>query len=187
MPKKPHPEFKEKQTNLSASPSSLRRRLLGGGVAGATLPLLPVRWSHPVVESVLLPAHARTSPSPCSPVVTDLLLNVQFMNTSGGDINNLSATLDLAAVFGTPGVDWQLTSFSSDSFNLNASYDGDTDPELFEGGQTIVNNQSVSVSVGYSLLTLTCTCDGGPCPCPSPTNLSTGLEIVSGPTCGMEF
>lgn len=99
---------------------------------------------------------------------------------------NVSVALDLATAFGTPGVDWQLTSLTSPDLTVNVSYDGDTDRELFEGGQTIVNNQSVSVSVGYTLLTLTCTCDGGPCPCPSPTHLSTGLEIVSGPTCTAE-
>lgn len=46
--------------------SSTRRRILTGGiVTGLTLPVLPGKWSRPVVQSVLLPAHARTSPSPC--------------------------------------------------------------------------------------------------------------------------
>jgi len=43
--------------------SCTRRRLLAGGVVSAfTVPLLPDQWTHPVVQSVLLPAHAQTSP-----------------------------------------------------------------------------------------------------------------------------
>lgn len=46
----------------SNSRSSSRRRLLKGGIlAGAALPFAPARWSAPVAESVLLPAHAATS------------------------------------------------------------------------------------------------------------------------------
>jgi len=46
--------------------SSARRRLLKSVVAGggvlATGKLLPERWAEPVVQSVVLPAHAQTSP-----------------------------------------------------------------------------------------------------------------------------
>lgn len=49
-----------------------RRKLLksiaagsGAFVAGKNL---PETWSRPIVDSVLLPAHAQTSPPPCSPV-----------------------------------------------------------------------------------------------------------------------
>jgi hypothetical protein len=39
-----------------------RRQLMAGGIAlGAILPILPSNWSRPVVQSVLLPAHAQTS------------------------------------------------------------------------------------------------------------------------------
>lgn len=42
-----------------------RRQLMTGGLAlGATLPLLPSSWTRPVVQSVLLPAHAQTSADP---------------------------------------------------------------------------------------------------------------------------
>jgi len=44
-----------------------RRRLLTGGVlAGFSALSLPERWFRPVVESVLLPAHAQTSPAESS-------------------------------------------------------------------------------------------------------------------------
>lgn len=49
------------------SKPSPHRRLLSAlivGCAGATL--LPARWTRPVVDSVLLPAHAQTSPDPDS-------------------------------------------------------------------------------------------------------------------------
>lgn len=49
---------------VSRSRSSSRRRMLKGGlIAGVALPFAPSRWSAPVVESVLLPAHADTSAS----------------------------------------------------------------------------------------------------------------------------
>ncbi|MDZ7840485.1 MAG: hypothetical protein U5R46_06640 [Gammaproteobacteria bacterium] len=38
--------------------------LTGGVAAGAALPLLPAHWTHPIVDSVLLPAHAQTSEDP---------------------------------------------------------------------------------------------------------------------------
>ncbi len=45
-----------------------RRRLLRnlGRGAGATAALLPVVWSRPLVETVVLPAHAETSPAGCT-------------------------------------------------------------------------------------------------------------------------
>lgn len=44
--------------------SRTRRRVLARGVtAGATVSLLPSHWIRPVVESVMLPVHAQTSPS----------------------------------------------------------------------------------------------------------------------------
>lgn len=56
---------KKNKDHSEALPS--RRRLLkaigGGTAAGATL--LPGRWSKPVVDAVLLPAHAQTS-RPCN-------------------------------------------------------------------------------------------------------------------------
>lgn len=51
----------------SESPSFRRRRALkqlaaGGAVAGAVAATIPTRWTRPVVQSVVLPAHAQTSP-----------------------------------------------------------------------------------------------------------------------------
>lgn len=49
---------------LPGARSSTRRRLIQGSVlAGSALPFLPGRWSHPIVQSVVLPAHAQTSPA----------------------------------------------------------------------------------------------------------------------------
>ena len=54
---------KKDKANPSENQSKLRRRLLTGGVAaGVTAPFIPSSWTRPLVESVLLPAHAQTSP-----------------------------------------------------------------------------------------------------------------------------
>lgn len=48
-----------------------RRKLLKSIAAGSGAVIagksLPESWSKPVVDSVLLPVHAQTSPSPCTP------------------------------------------------------------------------------------------------------------------------
>lgn len=55
----PSPDNAESSTN---SASGTRRRFLTGGVAaGAALPFLPHHWVKPVVEGVMLPAHAQTT------------------------------------------------------------------------------------------------------------------------------
>lgn len=47
-----------------ADKNNTRRNLLGAGViAGAAIPFVPTSWKRPVVESVLLPAHAQSSPT----------------------------------------------------------------------------------------------------------------------------
>ena len=47
-----------------ASPDSLKRRKLLGAIAvgGAAYNLVPTKWSKPIVDSVMLPAHAQLSP-----------------------------------------------------------------------------------------------------------------------------
>lgn len=85
---------KKKIQSMSDTPSTLRRRLLTGGVAaGLSMPLIPTSWNRPVVESVLLPAHAQTSgPSsgPCGPVsgtgcIAVLLNNEGYADFNGGN------------------------------------------------------------------------------------------------------
>ena len=53
-------------TESSMSVDSKKRRKLLGAIAagGAVANLLPSKWSEPVVDSVLLPAHAAMSPGP---------------------------------------------------------------------------------------------------------------------------
>lgn len=85
----------KKKKDHSEVPLS-RRRLLkaigGGTVAGATL--LPGHWSKPIVDTVLLPAHAQTS-GPC---------NVQCGFRVRLSWNNLGSTdADLDLEIQTPG------------------------------------------------------------------------------------
>lgn len=71
---------------LAVSRSSSRRRLLRGGViAGVALPFAPSRWSVPIVESVLLPAHAATSGSACT-TIPDLTLTLPLTDCTPSTI-----------------------------------------------------------------------------------------------------
>lgn len=57
---------------LASSRSSARRRVLStGAAAGVTSLFLPGQWIRPVVESVLLPAHALTSHHVSAPCFSD--------------------------------------------------------------------------------------------------------------------
>ena len=48
----------------SRSADSTRRRILKGtGIAGAAAILLPTSWTKPVLQAVVVPAHAQTTPS----------------------------------------------------------------------------------------------------------------------------
>lgn len=53
-------------------PDSGRRRILKvitiGGVATTATLLLPSKWAKPVVQSVIVPAHAQASPPECPPL-----------------------------------------------------------------------------------------------------------------------
>jgi len=49
------------QTKQSDSRRKIIKRLLAGGGVVATGQLIPDKWAKPVVESVLLPAHATSS------------------------------------------------------------------------------------------------------------------------------
>lgn len=63
------PRSASPDSKVSSSRSSARRRIVTGGVvAGTTSVLLPVQWLPPVVQAVILPAHAVTSPQACTPL-----------------------------------------------------------------------------------------------------------------------
>lgn len=52
--------MKDKENREVARRKVLKRLLVGGGVA-AGAKMMPDEWHKPVVESVILPAHAETS------------------------------------------------------------------------------------------------------------------------------
>lgn len=79
--------------------SESRRRLLktfaaGGGaiVAGNTL---PEKWTKPVVDSVMLPTHAETSPQDTQPQVTRLYESTQSADACRGSSRGPAQTTDL--------------------------------------------------------------------------------------------
>ena len=51
------------ESSVEERRKTLRKLLVGGGVLGAA-GSLPDTWSKPLVDSVLLPAHANTSATP---------------------------------------------------------------------------------------------------------------------------
>ena len=83
-------ETKDVKDRESARRSVLKRLLVGGGVA-ATAKMLPDQWHKPVVESVILPAHAGTSDEPnvkpCEEIFKNVTCNVTY-NVSEGDFYN---------------------------------------------------------------------------------------------------
>jgi len=61
------PSNEPPQPRVSDRPASARRRALSTGLAaGVTSLFLPGQWTRPVVQSVLLPAHAQSSPGGCT-------------------------------------------------------------------------------------------------------------------------
>lgn len=57
-----------KRQSHAAAPSNQRRKLLATfALGGGTLATAPERWSKPIIESVLLPAHAETTPGEATP------------------------------------------------------------------------------------------------------------------------
>ena len=68
------------------SPRKLLKSIAAGSGAIVAGKSLPEKWSRPVVDSVLLPAHAQTSPTP--PADTPPAINGVFTNFSNGTSND---------------------------------------------------------------------------------------------------
>jgi uncharacterized repeat protein (TIGR01451 family) len=86
-----------------------------------------------------------------------LTIDYVIENFSMEDLFNLSATDDLAAVFGTHGVDWTFTSISSSPAAFaNPSFDGHTDTDLVNRTptQTLLAGATATVTVVIEILTL---------------------------------
>lgn len=90
--------------------STARRRVLGATLAGAALtPVLPSRWTKPVVDTVLLPAHAQTTS--CSIVAGLLLAATTRTTTPSGAVTPVTsiATLTFAGCSCEPGAAVSIT------------------------------------------------------------------------------
>lgn len=59
--KSDHADLSPADTNSQSGASKRRRLVAAGAVAGAFAASAPPRWRRPLVQSVLLPAHAQTS------------------------------------------------------------------------------------------------------------------------------
>ncbi len=75
------------QENKQRILTTRRRALLGlaGGVVGASQ--LPTTWTKPVVDSVILPAHAQTTVVPTTPAPTTTLPIINFRGQFSVDVN----------------------------------------------------------------------------------------------------
>lgn len=76
--KKSKPGSPDKNITDSTSKESGRRKLLIAGGVVASSALVPEKWSKPVVDTVLLPAHAQTS----APLIGSLLIITESSPTT---------------------------------------------------------------------------------------------------------
>jgi len=121
MHKKTNPWPPVPARSFSDSVSSTRRRMLAGSVAaGAALPLLPAHWTHPVVDTVLLPAHAQTSGE-------QVPVTARFVAQCDSDApDDQFYTIEFPGGVATPGGSFELI------------YHGDTDPRPVSGDDLIL-------------------------------------------------
>lgn len=71
--KKIKPSWRDPKPAVADSTPARRRAVKTGLAAGVTSLLLPGEWSRPIVQAILLPAHAQTSP-PTEPEPCELIL-----------------------------------------------------------------------------------------------------------------
>ena len=80
-----------KRSRLTPDDKPSRRRLLkvlaGGGAAAAGLKTLPPQWTQPALESVMLPAHAQTSPQ------LQIDCSIDDIDEDGGGVGTLTVTV----------------------------------------------------------------------------------------------
>ncbi len=62
----------------TARRKALKKLLVGSGAAVAASQTLPAKWTKPVVDSVILPAHAQTTVVPTTPAPTTTLPIINF-------------------------------------------------------------------------------------------------------------
>ncbi len=68
----------------------LKKLLVGGGAAVAASQTLPTKWTKPVVDSVILPAHAQTTVVPTTPAPTTTV----FMQNFRGPVSAAFTAID---------------------------------------------------------------------------------------------
>ncbi len=70
---------------------ALKKLLVGGGAAVAASHALPTKWTKPVVDSVILPAHAQTT---VVPTTTVFMQNFRGQFTAGQQNNPIINSID---------------------------------------------------------------------------------------------
>lgn len=133
--------------------SSARRRVLGATLAATALtPVLPSRWTKPVVDTVLLPAHAQTSS--CAIVAGLLLAATTRTTTPSGAVTPVTsiATLTFAGCSCEPGAAVTITAEPEVSGASVGAFTGTSTADSV-GGWTVV--VSVPATAGADIANLT--------------------------------
>ncbi len=82
-------------------------------------------------------------------------IDYELENFGGDTLTDLSMEDDLAAVFGTEGVDWTFTSISSSPPTLaDMTFDGNGNNQLIAASQTLAGGATASITVLIELLTV---------------------------------
>lgn len=131
--------------------SPARRRLLTilGRGAGATAALLPVVWSRPLVETVVLPAHAETSPAGCAVRIVwfndssedEVCLTVEALN---GGADPLPPPGD--CIVDSEGTFEEVLPPGTYVVSMTANFQGDNFEEDYEGTITCCTGESFPFS-----------------------------------------
>ena len=102
-----------------------RRKLLksiaAGSSASVTGKSLPEEWKKPVVDSIVLPAHAQTSPAPVPPHQSCSTINVSFNFTATG-LGNGGVGYDIYPASGGGSLDGDGFNFSVPDDTVNTTY-----------------------------------------------------------------
>lgn len=141
-----------------------RRAVLASVAAAGATCSLPSRWKRPVVDSVLLPAHAQTSVQPTSAILTtlgalscdaDFTFSISALNAvtgSTGALVTYQLSLEFFATCSDPHGASTSTLVSTDSFTDNTTFSDTAFPSFFTtsgttGGFTVTGTFTTTATV----------------------------------------
>ena len=137
--------MQKRSTESKSTPDSRRRLLkalsLGGAAAGLGQ-VLPERWVRPIVNSVVLPAHAQLSPGQQVVTFSSCSLSNATYNGTSGTTNQVSVNI---AYFVSSNFGLDLTNISTIDITFTFQPSGTTATPGFAGTTDAAGNGSGSV------------------------------------------